>query len=321
MRPPSSRSSRAHRARRPIATTRRDRLLVGSAVAAGLITLAVIGAFEFSGSGGRERLGSTPVTSSLAPSSGRRERPAGATARRASAQSTAEHRELDRLIALGLPIYCAGLSGDMVALTFDDGPGPYTRLAIAKLRKHGIRATFFIVGRNIAYSQGITRRERALGALGDHTFTHPLLTALPQATVQSELARTQSQLQRASGAPVRLFRPPYGAHDRTVDGIARSLGMLEVLWTVDSRDSLGANYAQIARNVISGLRPGSIILMHENHGQTIRAMLPIFAAITRRHLRTASIPELLARDPPGVAQVRAGGQGCGSHPIRAAGGG
>jgi peptidoglycan/xylan/chitin deacetylase (PgdA/CDA1 family) len=294
---------------------------VGSAVAAGLISLVVIGASEQSGSGGRRRLGSTPATSSLAPGSGMRERPVGPTARRVSARSVAEHRELDRLIALGLPIYCAGPSGDTVALTFDDGPGPYTRLAIAKLRKHGMRATFFIVGRNIAQHRGVTRSERALGALGDHTFTHPLLTALPPAAVQSELARTQRQLEKASGAPVRLFRPPYGAHDRTIDRIARSLGMLEVLWTVDSRDSLGANYAQIAQNVISGLRPGSIILMHENHGQTIRAMLPIFAAIGRRHLRTASIPELLARDPPGVAQVRAGGRGCGRHPISAAGGG
>jgi peptidoglycan/xylan/chitin deacetylase (PgdA/CDA1 family) len=95
--------------------------------------------------------------------------------------------------------------------------------------------------------------------------------------------------------------------------------MVEILWTVDSADSLGADYAGIARNVIAGLHPGAIILMHENRGQTIRAMLPIFAALARRHLRTESVPQLLAEDPPSVAQLRAGGSGCGSH-VRASGG-
>ena len=80
---------------------------------------------------------------------------------------------------------------------------------------------------------------------------------------------------------------------------------------MDSQDSLGADYAQIARNVIAGLKPGAIILMHENHGQTIRAMLAIFAALERRHLRAVSVPQLLADDPPTPAQVRAGWSGCG----------
>jgi peptidoglycan/xylan/chitin deacetylase (PgdA/CDA1 family) len=84
------------------------------------------------------------------------------------------------------------------------------------------------------------------------------------------------------------------------------------MWTVDSRDSLGANYTEIERTVIEGLKPGAIILMHENHGQTIRAMLGIFAAIARKHLRTVSVPRLLSDDPPSEAQVRAGGEGCGS---------
>ena len=108
-----------------------------------------------------------------------------------------------------------------------------------------------------------------------------------------------------------LFRPPYGAHDRVVDRIAMRHGLLEILWTVDSQDSLGADYAQIARNVIAGMKPGAIILLHENHGQTIRAMLAIFAALQRRHLHAVSVPQLLHDDPPSPARVRAGWSGCG----------
>jgi len=233
--------------------------------------------------------------------------PGGADARLARDASSAEMR---RLIALGRPIFCAGRTGDEVALTFDDGPGPYTRLVLAKLRKHHIRATFFVVGRNISLVPGATRREQAIGAVGDHTYTHPLLTSLPPAEAEREIVRTQVALEHASGAPVVLFRPPYGGHDAAIDGIARAHGLLEVLWSVDSADSLGADYLQIERNVIAGLHPGAIILMHENHGQTVRALLGIFAALARRHMRAVSVPQLLTDDPPSVAAVRSDGSDC-----------
>jgi len=238
-----------------------------------------------------------------------------------SADESAESPQVRKLVALGKPIYCAGRRGDEVALTFDDGPGTYTKLAIAKLRKHDVKATFFIVGRNIPLLPGAIRQERALGAVGDHTFTHPLLTSLSPALAESEIVRTQAAVEHASGGPVFLFRPPYGAHNATIDSIAREHNLLEILWTVDSADSLGANYAQIERNVIGGMRAGAIILMHENHGQTIRAMLSIFAALKRKHLRAVSVPRLLTDDPPSEAQVRAGGLGCSANAKAGQGGG
>ena len=223
-----------------------------------------------------------------------------------------ETPEIRHLVAAGKPIFCAPARGREVALTFDDGPGPYTRLMLDKLRKHHVDATFFVVGRNIAPARpAVLRRERHAGAVGDHTWTHPLLTALPSSQQRSELVRTRDALARASGGPVFLFRPPYGAHDSVTDRLARSLGLLEILWNVDSRDSLGASYSQIERTVLAGLRPGSIVLMHENHGQTVRAMLTIFAALARKHLRAVSVPQLLTDDPPSAAQLRAGPAACG----------
>lgn len=247
-------------------------------------------------------------------------RPAVSEDRGSTAESS-ESPEVRKLIGLGKPIYCAGPKGNEVALTFDDGPGTYTRLAIAKLRKHGVKATFFVVGRNIQLlSRGI-REERELGSVGDHTYTHPLLTLLSAGQAEAEIVHTQTALEGASAGPVFLFRPPYGAHNATIDSISKAHNLLEILWTVDSADSLGANYAQIERTVIEGMRPGSIILMHENHGQTIRAMLSIFAALQRKHLRAVSVPRLLTDDPPSEAQVRAGGLGCGANYKAGQGGG
>jgi peptidoglycan-N-acetylglucosamine deacetylase len=149
--------------------------------------------------------------------------------------------------------------------------------------------------------------------VGDHTFSHPLLTALSLEAARREIADAKRAIERSSGGPVFLFRPPYGARDAAIDGLVRGLGLLEVLWTVDSRDSLGANYAQIERNVIAGLHPGAIILMHENRGQTVRALLGIFAALARKRLRAVSVPQLLRDDPPGRPLLHSGAAGCGTQ--------
>ncbi len=83
------------------------------------------------------------------------------------------------------------------------------------------------------------------------------------------------------------------------------------MWSTDSRDSLGANAAAIIKNVMSDLRPGAIILMHENRGQTIKALTTLLPMLHRRHLRSVSLPELIATDPPSAAQVRLGISACG----------
>jgi peptidoglycan/xylan/chitin deacetylase (PgdA/CDA1 family) len=283
---------------------------------AALVLIATPLAVLLIGGGSRHRAHNT-----IQATGARRRRTNGASPSAARRRSGAarpandgESAQVRALIALGKPIFCAAQRGNEVALTFDDGPGPYTRLMLAKLRKHHVRATFFDVGRNIALLPRAIRQEREAGGVGDHTFTHPLLTALPPARAQAEILRTRAALESVGAGRVFLFRPPYGGHNATIDQIVRAHGMLEVMWTVDSADSLGAEWAQIERNVIAGLRGGAIILMHENHGQTIRAMLGIFAALARKHLRTVSVAQLLSDDPPSAAQVRAGGAACGARP-------
>jgi peptidoglycan/xylan/chitin deacetylase (PgdA/CDA1 family) len=197
-----------------------------------------------------------------------------------------------------------------VALTFDDGPGPYTHFALKKLRRFRARATFFLVGRNISRFPGLPPREVRFGPLGDHSFTHPFLPGLPIPAMKAEVARTARAVSAAGGSRVVLFRPPYGARNPAIDAEARSLGLLEVIWDVDSLDSRGANYAGITANVERGLRPGAIVLMHENRGQTIRALPAIFGALRRRHLHAVTLPELLKHDPPSPRQLRRGPRGC-----------
>lgn len=233
---------------------------------------------------------------------------------RLSAIDAVGDANISRLATLGLPIYCGGPHGNAVAFTFDDGPGVYTHYAVRKLRDAHERATFFVVGRSMDAWPNWLPKELTVGAIGDHTYTHPVLTELSPAQITSEIERTKLKIEAATGQPIYLFRPPYGAHGPTVEHIVQRLGLLEIMWSVDSRDSLGADWAGIIRNVEAGLRPGAIILMHENRGQTIRALTTLLPELQRRHLRSVALPELFATDPPSVAQVRHGEAACAGGP-------
>ncbi len=294
--------SRARRAARAKALRRRRRAATLAALVVGLGLAALLVGVVSHGSSA-----STAPHATLPSATAGERRSTSARGSRTRAQQAA----VERLAAYGLPLFCGGRSKRMVALTFDDGPGPYTRLAIAKLRKHHLRATFFLVGKQIRAYPGLASQERLVGVDGDHTMTHPFLPSLGRSEMAQEIAGAKALIEHVTARPVLLFRPPYEGRTPAIDREAQALGMLEVLWTIDSRDSLGANYAEIERNAIAGLRPGSIILMHENHGQTIRALLSVFAALAHDHLSAVTIPELVAEDPPSLAQLRAGGRGCG----------
>jgi peptidoglycan-N-acetylglucosamine deacetylase len=199
----------------------------------------------------------------------------------------------------GVPVGCGGGRGDAVALTFDDGPGPYTASVLRVLRRWDATATFFLVGNRLQYWPEAALDEARLGAVGDHTWSHPRLTQISHWLVWLELMRTQFELRAATGRKPVLFRTPYELHSPSIDETVRKLGLLEVLWDVDSRDDVrNPRPGDIVRTVAAGLRPGAIVLLHDIHPWTLRALPGILDAIAQRGLRTVTVPELLALDPP-----------------------
>jgi len=211
-----------------------------------------------------------------------------------------ESAALDRFAARGKPVYCGGSHGRYVALTFDDGPGAYTPRALAILRKRHLRATFFLIGRNVAPRRDLVQEElKDYAALGVHAWVHKSLDRRRPAKIRNQIVWTRSAIARATGAEARLFRPPYGARNARVDRASRRLGMVEVLWSIDSGDSQGKNWRQIGREVLRNIQPGSIVLMHDNRGQTIRALHRlILPGLEKRGLIPVTVPELLMLDPP-----------------------
>lgn len=217
---------------------------------------------------------------------------------------------LTRLIASGHPVLCGGGTKPLVALTFDDGPGPYTRKVVRILRAQGARATFFIVARELVDWPDLGHEpveEARIGAIGDHTYDHVDLPGVPAAQLQHEVVDAKALIEERAGTDVRLFRPPYGHHDAAVDHAVRAAGMLEVLWSIDSGDGLdGVTGRAVLDTVVGQVRPGAIVLMHENRGTTLHVLPKILLAIRRKGLHTVSVPELLAADPPTDAQLTSG---------------
>jgi len=221
----------------------------------------------------------------------------------------AQQRAISRFAGLGVPVYCGGSNVRDVALTFDDGPGPYTAQVLRALRRYHAQATFFLVGNRIRFWPLLPAAEAALGAVGDHTWSHADLTRLPRRAAEREIERPLAAIH----GRVRLFRTPYGRDPRWLGRYLAARGMLEIRWTVDSDDyAPHSTPTRIVRRVAAALRPGAIVLLHDIHSATVRALPPILALMRARHQRAVSVPELLRRDPPSYGQLMADhrGRGC-----------
>ncbi|HET7892308.1 MAG TPA: polysaccharide deacetylase family protein [Candidatus Sulfotelmatobacter sp.] len=152
-----------------------------------------------------------------------------------------------------------------IALTYDDGPNdPHTLRLLEVLARHGIRATFFLIGRYVQQRPDIAREIVAAGqVVGNHTFTHPVLTFKSRAAIRNELGACESALRDAVGDHSNLFRPPFGARRPAVLRVARELGLEPVMWNVTGYDWNAPPAAAIERKVTRQIRGGDVVLLHD----------------------------------------------------------
>ncbi|PZG08063.1 hydrolase [Nonomuraea aridisoli] len=185
-----------------------------------------------------------------------------------------------------------------VALTFDDGPGPYTDALLHHLEVHRARATFFVVGRNVAANPAPVRKAYAAGhEIGSHTWSHPDLTKLTATRVRLELSRTDEAIKAAIGVAPKLVRPPYGAVNGTVR-LQTTRPM--VLWNVDTLDWRLRDSAKVVRKTLASVHPGSVILFHDIHPTTVRAMPRILKSLSKRGYHFVTVTRLFDGKPPGT---------------------
>jgi peptidoglycan/xylan/chitin deacetylase (PgdA/CDA1 family) len=189
-----------------------------------------------------------------------------------------------------------------VALSFDDGPGPYTEAILRTLSHRRTPATFFIVGQQLGSFGRILRDEIRGGfEIGDHTENHVWLTRVGAGAQYRQINDAALRVRHLGGPFPRLFRPPYGAVNPRLLRVLHQLHMLTVLWSVDPQDWRRPGVRSIVANVLDHARAGSIVIMHDGGGyrdQTVAALPAIIDGLRRRHFTLVNVSRLVRDDPP-----------------------
>lgn len=168
------------------------------------------------------------------------------------------------------------LTSGTVSLTFDDGPVPgNTSRILDVLYNYRVEATFFVTGQQARWYPDLVWRAYSEGhSVQNHTYTHPNLTPLSNAGIARELRATNQAIEAAGVPRPYRFRPPYGATNATVSSVGAYLGLFQTMWSVDPRDWADPPAWVICNRVVSSVRPGSIVLLHDGSGANTADALP-----------------------------------------------
>jgi peptidoglycan/xylan/chitin deacetylase (PgdA/CDA1 family) len=197
------------------------------------------------------------------------------------------------LCGAGLPARASEGSEDerVVALTFDDGPHPVlTPWLLDILQYEQVPATFYVLGSCASRYPDIVRRAYDSGhEIGNHSWSHPFLTRISLARAADEIARTDELLRSINGAMPNTLRPPYGAMDRRVEGLANPRPM--ILWDVDTYDRRSRYTPAVERAAIRS--NGGIVLMHDIHASTVGAVPAVIRHFKERGYRFETVSSYL----------------------------
>lgn len=187
---------------------------------------------------------------------------------------------------------CAVLS--CVALTFDDGPSPYTQALLSVLAKHEVPATFFVVGKSArALPEELVAIHEAGHEIALHSDQHRRMPTLSNSAIAKDFERSRQTLRDIVGVEPELYRPPYGVHSARVGKLANAA---VIMWDVDPQDWRVRNSRQITRLVLSRVQPGSIVLLHELE-QTVGALDSLVTELLARGYTLVTVSDILGEVP------------------------
>lgn len=183
------------------------------------------------------------------------------------------------------------LGDKIVAITFDDGPSKYTNDILDILKKYKASATFFVVGEKAYYGGETLKRILNEGSeIGNHSFSHKLLTNLTEEEFKNEINQTQEIIKNLTGFTPKLFRPTYGGY---TNRLKEYTNLTFVLWDVDSKDWKVKDKDKIINNVVPYVKSGSIILFHDNHEYAVNSIEDILITLKDKGYKFVTISELL----------------------------
>ena len=180
----------------------------------------------------------------------------------------------------------------VIALTFDDGPHKkVTDLILDVLQKHQIKATFFVLGQNVASLPEVVQRIHNEGhEIGNHSWSHRNLTKLSVEELNKEMNDTNEQVYNTIGQYPTIYRPPFGAIN---DQVKEAVSMTPVLWNIDTLDWQHKTPAKTLENVKQQVKDRSILLMHDIYEESYEALDSVIAYLEQQGYQFVTISELI----------------------------
>ena len=201
----------------------------------------------------------------------------------------------------------AGTAGHrVIALTFDDGPGPFTPQVLSVLERYQVPATFFEIGDEVARYPQYSKMVAAAGfPVEDHTWSHPDLTTLPVSGVASQIDSTQAEIRAVTGTTPQCVRPPYDAWNATVLSQIAARGLTTMSYDVDPKDWTLPGVQAIADRVVGAAFPDAVVDMHDAGGDRSETVAALPQIITRLRAMGYSFVSICGTGPTYGPQISA----------------
>jgi peptidoglycan/xylan/chitin deacetylase (PgdA/CDA1 family) len=234
--------------------------------------------------------------------------------KRPDSQAWRYWRTVFGVVAAGAVLVIGGLTGHVtradnlscsvvkcVALTFDDGPGPYTDRLLQILKDDDAKATFFLIGNKVAVDPAGAKRIADAGMeIGNHTWEHPNMATIPPEDIAAQFSRANDAIAAATGRTPTLYRPAGGLSTDAVRQTAGRFGLSEILWDVISFDwANDSNTAATRYLLMTQIKPGSVVLFHDTYSSTVDLVYQFIPVLKANGYRMVTVSELLGPRAPG----------------------
>ena len=178
----------------------------------------------------------------------------------------------------------------MVALTFDDGPGPRTDELLEVLKANDAHATFFMLGKKAAqYEKTVKKMAEYGNELGNHSWDHSDLAKLDKEGIMKQINDTNEVITKAAGQKPTVMRPPYGSINSTV---RENVGMPLIMWRIDTEDWKTRNAQTSIDRVMNNVKDGDIILLHDIHSPSVDAAIKLIPMLIEKGFQVVTISEM-----------------------------
>src|ERR1700739_3873907 len=234
--------------------------------------------------------------------------------KRPDSQAWRYWRTVFGVVAAGAGLVIGGLTGNVtradnlscsvvkcIALTLDDGPGPFDDRLLQILKDNDAKATFFLIGNKVAANPAGAKRIAEAGMeIGSHTWEHPNMTTIPPEAIPGQLTRANEAIASATGQTPTLWRPAGGLTNDRVNQVAGQLGLAGILWDVIPYDWINDSDTAATKSMLmSQIRPGSVVLFHDTYSSTVDLVYQFAPVLKANGYHLVTVSQLLGPRAPG----------------------